>query len=71
MKLHEAMEKAREMWKLLTMPYEEGENEDYLEACELVCEKCSFRKPEGSFCVMCPVECSRRKIVSKGADHEN
>ena len=45
--------------------------DDYLEACDLVCEKCTFNEPEGSFCALCPVKYSREKLLNREDSYEN
>lgn len=56
----------KELWAEMTAPCMEDEIEDYLEACAIVCGKCGFNDPEGNFCMMCPVKCSRDRILKEG-----
>lgn len=53
-KFSEKLARAKEELRKLTLPYEDGEFEDYLEACREVCEGCIF-KEKPKLCCVCPV----------------
>lgn len=57
----------KELWIELSRPYEDEAKAEYLEACDIVCEKCNFKKPKGAFCVMCPVKFNRERLETKEA----
>lgn len=65
--LEDFVNRGRELWAALSKPYEDEETAEYLEACEIVCGKCGFKKPAGAYCVMCPVKYNRERLEMKGA----